>query len=183
MRIVAFDLETTDLKALMGRLLCCSFYPITTENARVRPYTFRADRAPWKLKDPIDDSKLAIAIRDELEKYHMIVSWNGKLFDAPFLNARLLKARERPLRAQLHLDAMWYAGGSSNRIGSKKLVNVQKFLGLPEEKTAITWENWQRAALGATKSFDEVVHHCEMDVRVLAGAYWRLLPNVATIHR
>lgn len=170
------------MKALMGRLLCCSFYPII-EGKRTKPYTFRADRKPWKGKNLIDDGKLAVAIRDELEKYHMIVSWNGKLFDAPFLNARLLKAHQRPLRPQLHLDCMWLAGGSSNRIGSRKLDNVQRFLDLPEAKTPITWENWQLAGAGDSKAFEQVVRHCEADVKVLAGAYWRLLPSVANIHR
>ena len=182
MRIVAYDIESTDLKGLMGRILCCSFYRIV-DGHPTRPYTFRADRAPWKSKDPIDDSRLAVAIRDELEKYHLIVSWNGKLFDAPFVNARLLKVGERPIRPQLHLDAMYYAGGCSNRIGSKKLDNVQRFLGLTESKTPITWPEWQRAALGDKRAFEKVVHHCEQDVRVLAGAYWRLLPSVANIHR
>ena len=182
MRIASWDLETTDLKGLMGRVLCCSFLPIH-EGRPMRPYTFRADRAPWRSKDPIDDSKLCIAIRNELEKYHLIVSWNGKLFDAPFLNARLLKVGERPLRPQLHLDAMYYAGGCSNRIGSKKLDNVQRFLGLAEAKTPITWTEWQRAALGDKTAFGHVVKHCEQDVKVLAQAYWALLPSVANIHR
>lgn len=440
MRIVSWDLETTDLKALMGRILCCSFIEIRAGHG-AKPYTFRADRAPWKGKRLIDDGQLAVAIRNELEKYHMIVGWNcldgstpiltrdlrwvpaqtlqagdeligigkplprrhylpttvdgnaarttecaevrfsdgtqyiaslehpwlvanttgrssgpngyrwvttrnlgegrqvqrllhpwrieygydagwlagffdgegcltaqekdhsegigwscaasqrvgpvleratalltqfgfrysvraydhqqphmrsvvllggkqaifeflgrirpvrllqkfsqqaqlgaikgdnrtfvevrhvkpiglhsvavlgtasetyvahgfgahnSKLFDAPFLNSRLLKAGERPLKPQFHLDLMWYAGGASNRIGSRKLVNVQKFLGLAEAKTDITWENWQEAALGDSKAYADVVHHCEQDVKVLAQAYWHLLPAVATIHR
>ena len=182
MRIVAWDLETTDLKGLMGRLLCCSFQTIV-DGHPTKPYTFRADRAPWKGKRLIDDSRLAVAIRNELEKYHMIVGWNSKLFDAPFLNARLLKAHERPLRPQLHLDLMWYAGGSSNRIGSKKLINVQKFLGLTEAKTQISWEDWQEAGTGEPQAFKQVVTHCEQDVKVLAQAYWRLLPSVANVHR
>ena len=182
MRIVAWDLETSDLKALMGRLFCCSFQPIV-EGRHVPAYTFRADRAPWRARDPIDDSKLAVAIRDELEKYHLIVSWNGKMFDAPFLNARLLRVGERPLRPQLHLDAMFYAGGVSNRIGSRKLDNVQRFLGLSEAKTPISWTDWQRAAIGDKRAFERVVIHNVQDVKVLAQAYWRLLPSVATIHR
>ena len=182
MRIVSWDLETSDLRALMGRLLCCSFQPIV-DGHQVKPYTFRADRRPWKGTRLIDDGRLAIAIRDELEKYHMIVSWNGKLFDAAFLNARLLKANARPLRAQFHLDLMWFAGGSSNRIGSRKLDNVQRFLDLPNAKTPITWEDWQEAAAGDPKAFDQVVKHNIADVKVLAQAYWRLLPSVANVHR
>ena len=173
---------------MTGRILCCSFVEIGTK----RPYTFRADRHPWMTtapsrwhKDPdaISDAKLCVAIRDELERYHCIIGWNSRMFDVPLLNARLLKANERPLHVQFHIDLMWFAGGCSNRIGSRKLVNVQKFLGLPEEKTAITWENWQRAAMGNEAAFDEVVHHCQQDVKVLAMAYPRLLPYISNIHR
>jgi uncharacterized protein YprB with RNaseH-like and TPR domain len=181
MKVVAWDLETTDLKALMGRILCCSFQPIT--DLEVKPKTFRIDRKPYKLDDPIDDSLLAVAIRDELEKYNCIVSWNGKMFDAPFLNARLLKAGQRELRHQFHLDLMYYAGGISLRIGSRKLDNVQKFFKLADEKTSIEWEMWNRAAIGDAKAMKIIVEHCEQDVKVLEQAYWKLLPMVKNLHR
>lgn len=181
MKIVAFDIETTDLKALMGRILCASFYEIGVPDAV--PYTMRADERPYKGKDRIDDRALCVALRDELEKYNAVVTWNGKLFDVPFLNARLAKAGERPFKAQFHIDAMYYARGVGLRIGSSKLVNVQKFFGLGEEKTEISWEQWQRAAGGDRAAMDEVVHHCEQDVKVLAQAYWRLLPQIANVHR
>jgi len=182
MRIVAWDLETTDLKALMGRILCSSFYPIV-DGVKTKPYTFRIDRKPWKSDDPIDDSALADAIRDELHKYNLIVTWNGKLFDLAFLNARLLKAGRARCTPQFHFDAMYQARGCQLRIGSSKLDNVQKFFDLAEEKTPITWENWNRAALGDKKAMADVVKHCEQDVEVLALAYWKLLPMVANLHR
>lgn len=180
MRLVAFDIETTDLKALMGRILCASFYEIGSD---AEPYTFRADTAPWKSKDPIDDSKLCVALRDELEKYNAVITWNGKMFDVPFLNARLARAGERLYKPQFHIDAMYYARGTSLRIGSSRLVNVQKFFDLGESKTEISWEQWQRAAGGNRAAMDEVVVHCEQDVKVLAQAYWRLLPQIANVHR
>lgn len=193
MRVVAWDIETTDLKALMGRVLCASFYPIIdpevsdklTTTWKPKPLTMRADKKPWKTGDPIDDSALCIAIRDELEKYNCIVTWNGKMFDMPFLNARLMQHGERPCNVQFHLDMMYRAraGAYGLRIGSSKLVNVQKFFGFAEEKTEISWEQWQRAAVGDLDAMNDVVYHCEKDVEVLASAYWTLLPLVKTLHR
>lgn len=179
MKIVFFDMECTDLKALMGRLLCTSFKPFGGD-----PYTFRVDRKPWKSIDPIDDSRLAVAARDELEKHNLIVGWNSKMFDVPFLNARLAKANERPLQVlNFHADLMWYAGGCSMRIGSKRLENVQKFFNLDQEKTPLDWEEWQRAALGSKAAMQRVVEHCEADVTVLSQAYEHLLPHVKNLHR
>lgn len=182
MRICAFDLETTNLSGLMGRILCGSFYRIV-DGHQTKPYTFRLDDKRYSGRSRIDDNRLAVAIRDELEKYNMVIGWNSKLFDAPFLNARLAKVGSRPFHPQFHLDLMYYAGGCSMRIGSKKLENVQKFFALSDAKTQITWDNWNLAAGGDRQALDKVVHHCEQDVKVLAQAYWKMLPAVANLHR
>lgn len=189
MRIAAFDIETTNLRAMMGRILCASFFPIynaAPNELRVapKPYTFRGDRPQYRdLDDAINDIELCKALRDELETYNMVVTWNGKQFDIPFLNARLAKAGERVFKPQFHLDLMYYAGGCSMRIGSRKLVNVQKYLGLDDAKSEISWEQWQRAAALNRTAMNEVVYHCEQDVVVLAQAYQKMLPFVANIHR
>ena len=178
MKVVFWDLETTDLKALMGRILCSSFVTLDGE-----AYTFRLDEKPWKGRSKIDDSRLVVAVRDELEKYDLIVVHNGRLFDIPMLNARLAKANERPLRTHFVLDTRWYLNSASMRIGSAKLENAQKFFGLGEEKTPITWENWQLAATHDKAAMDEVVYHCEQDVKVLKQLYPHVLPYVKTLHR
>lgn len=183
MKIVAFDIETTSLEASLGRILCASFQPVWNNGERAEPYTFRGDSKKFKRKDPLNDMALCEAIRDELEKYHCIVTWNGKLFDVPFLQARLLKHEKRRFHPHLHADMMWYAGGNSNRIGSKRLATVQEYLSLESSKTPLDRETWQRAAAFHKESFDKVVEHCEADVKVLEEAYWRLLPAVANLHK
>lgn len=182
MKIRFFDLETTDLKGLMGRILCASFIDLDTEEA----VTFRLDDKPWKGKSKIDDSKLAVAIRDYLEEANLIVAHNGRMFDIPFLNARLAKAGERPLHTQFVLDPRWYLNSGSMRIGSAKLVNAEKFFELTEStggKTEISWADWALAATGDRTAMDTVVYHCEQDVHVLKALYPHVLPYVKTLHR
>ena len=185
MRVTFFDLETTDLKGLMGRILCASFTDWDYEEGEVE--TFRLDEKPWKGRSKIDDSKLAVAIRDRLEEANMIVAHNGRMFDIPFLNARLAKAGERPLNTQFVMDPRWYLNSGSMRIGSAKLINAQKFFELTDTtgggKTEITWENWQLAATHDKAAMDEVVYHCEQDVKVLKQLYPHVLPYVKTLHR
>lgn len=178
MRVVFWDLETTDLKALMGRILCCSFKPLDGE-----VYTFRGDEKPYKGRSRIDDSRLVVAIREELEKYDLVVGHNSRLFDHPMLNARLAKAGQRPFKPHFIMDTRWYLNSSSMRIGSAKLENAQKFFDLGEAKTPISWEQWQLASMGDKAAMDEVVHHCEQDVKVLEELYHHVLPYVATLHR
>lgn len=180
MRVVAFDLETTDLGGNFGRILCCSFKPISEEMNR-EVYTFRGDAKPFRTKDIVDDGSLAVAIRDELEKYDVLVGHNSKLFDLKFLNARLLKAGQRPMLPKWHIDTMWIVRTHFRM--SSKLDNVQKMLNLPDEKTPISWDDWARAGTFFKPAMDEVVHHCEQDVKVLEQAYWRLLPSVRRMER
>ena len=182
MRTAAFDIETTDLKAMMGIVLCGAFQPIVpTEYGTVEPYTIHLT-TELGVKNPNPDRDLAVMLRDEIESYDMIVTWNGKMFDVPFLNARLLKHGESPVRPRFHLDLMYKAGYSANRIGSKKLVNVQKFLDLHESKTDIDWDVWKMAIMGSDEALAQVIEHCEQDVKVLAEVYWRLLPYVKNLH-
>lgn len=180
MKTVFWDLETTDLKALMGRILCCSFIELGSD---AEAYTYRQDHLPWRRDDVIDDSQLVTAIRDRLETYDLIVAHNGRLFDIPMLNARLSKAGERPLKTHFVLDTRWYLNSSSMRIGSAKLENAQKFFKLGTAKTPLSWETWQRAAALEGDAMDEVVAHCEADVRVLRELYPHVLPYVTTLHR
>ncbi len=169
--VAMWDLECTSLSAMVGRILCCSFKELGR-----KPYTFRLDQSLYALADSTDDSGLATAIRDELEKYDIIVSHNGKLFDSKFLATRLLKVGERPREQRYHVDTMWTI--RSNFKMSSKLDYAQQFIGLEDKKTPITWDDWQRAAASDIGGMDQVAKHCEADVRVLEGAYRKLRPYI-----
>jgi uncharacterized protein YprB with RNaseH-like and TPR domain len=180
MKVLVFDTESTDLAASWGRILCASFVEISEDS---EPYTFRGDKRPWKGSELIDDSKLVVAIRDELEAADMIVGWNSILHDQPLLNARLALAGERPLllgekHGTRHLDAMYYAGGQSMKIGGRKLDTVAKFFKSPNQKTPLDGLTWQRAATGDKGAMDSVVEHCEFDVLVLRDLWPQLACHV-----
>ena len=183
MRIVAWDLECSSLSGMVGRVLCAGFKAVVPpENGKTKPYVLRGDEAPYlNKKDLADDSKLAVAIRDELEKFDVVVVHNGKLFDRKFLNARLMRAGHHPLRSMFMVDTMWIV--RTHMRTSSKLDNVQKFLGLPDEKTEITWDDWMRAMGGDRKAMDVIVEHVTQDVVVLEQAYWKLLPAMRTLSR
>lgn len=178
MKLLFWDTESTDLKALMGRILCASFVGLEGD-----PYTYRADRRPYKGSNIIDDSKLVVAVRDELEKADIIVGWNTKAHDIPLLNARLQKYGERPVghgerHAVINVDMMWYAAGSSMKIGSRKLDNVAKYFESENQKTPLDWESWQLASTGDKAAMDTVAEHCEFDVLVLRDLWPRLAPFI-----
>lgn len=182
MRITVFDIESTDLGGNFGRLLCCSFVDVGTAAV----HTFRRDRAKWKGSKLTDDSKLAVAIRDRLERSDIVVGWNSILFDVPFVNARLVAIGERPIHlgekfGSHHLDLMYYAGGQSMRLPGRSLDKVSKFFHSENVKTPLLPEVWADAGTGDRAAMDLVVEHCEADVLTTAELFPKLAPFVKKI--
>jgi len=180
-RIAFFDVETTDLKALMGRLLCVSIADNFANVTSRTIYDFEQDSI-------IDDRGLAVWLRDELEKYDILCGWNNRLFDIPFLNARLMRWGERPLRMDIMvMDPMYRARASAAgiRIGSSKLVNVSKFFDRDQfiAKTEIDWDTWAKAQSGDQEAMKYLVEHCEHDVLVTRRQFHHLKPLIKTVHR
>lgn len=179
MRVTFWDIEATDLAGNFGRLLSCSFLDLGAKKAEV----YRRDVAPHKGRKLTDDSKLAVAIRDRAEKADILVGWNSILYDQPMVNARLAAAGERPLRltkeaGTIHLDLMYYASGSSLRLGGRSLANVSKFFKTASNKTPLTGEIWAEAAAGEKDAMDLVVEHNVADVEVLRDLWGKLAPYV-----
>lgn len=173
-----FDLETTNLKANFGRILCGSvadmFGNVTT---------FRIDKAPYKRARRRDDLGVAVAIRDFIEQFDFIVTWYGKMFDVKYLNSRLIMGNERPLRSDLkHLDAIFTARHSM-AMHSSRLDAIAKTFRLDIQKTGLDPEIWNDAADGDEEAMDYVAEHCEHDVLVLRKVFHIQKPFVNILHR
>ena len=179
-RMGFWDLETTDLNAMMGRILVSSISDSWGNVTTRTIYDFPQESV-------IDDRGVAEWTRDELNKYDIIVTWNGKMFDQPFLNARLLRWGKAPWLGQIHQDPMWTAraGSYGLRIGSSKLVNVSKYFdrGTSVEKTDISWDLWALAQSGDEDAMKYLVEHCEQDTLVLRSVWNHLKPMFRGFHR
>jgi len=179
------DIEATDLGASWGHVLCCSF---CDEWGDVK--TFRLDDPKYAGDNLADDSRLVVAIRDEMEKYDVVVGHNFRLYDRAFLNARIMRkpkpdgTRERPISLLLKIvDTLFMAGGQNLRLGSRRLDNIARYFELDEQKTPLTGQTWQLAGAGVKEAMDLVVEHCEHDVRVERLAFEVFKPFLTIIHR
>lgn len=168
--IVMYDLECTSLKPNVGRILCASFKPLGGA-----VYTLGALDKGLRKQDVYDDGALARRIRDELERYDVIVGHNSRMFDTRFLNARLLRAGERIKTQQYQIDTMWAWRSKSSAWSA---LNAVQTFALPDAevtKTSVEWPEWMRALGWSKKLRDaamaEIVDHCERDVVVLEDAY------------
>lgn len=166
--VVMYDIEATHLKANVGRILCCSFKPLGQP-----VYTIGALDPGMKRQDVYDDSALAGRIRDELEKYDIIVGWNSAAFDTRFINARAARVGQRIKKQQYQIDAMW--SWRTKMAAWSSLAHVQAFLGTETGKTPIAWSEWMRALSWSKKlreaAMQTIITHCEHDVTVLEEVY------------
>ncbi len=179
--ILAFDIETTSLRASLGHILCCSFLDIL--KPRSKPYTFRIDSDEYKGSHSSDDSKLVAAIKAELEDAWIWAGWYSKMFDIPVINGRLALNGLRPVEKRMHLDLIYYSKGQFMKLHSSRLDSVAKTFELKAQKTDLLPSTWNKARDGDTDAIDYIVKHCEADVKVLKDVFPILSPHIANIHK
>lgn len=161
-----FDIETTNLNADFGVVLCCGIKP-----AGKKPYILRLDQFS---KQPWNDRKLITLIRDELEKYDIIIGYNSKMFDIRFLNSRLMKYGLRTIRRDLkHVDIYWQIRFKF-KLHDSKLATACEHLGLEIAKTPLKGDYWIKAACGDKSSMNYVARHCMKDTEVLEQVFSRV---------
>lgn len=171
MRIAYWDLETSDLKADVGRILCASILDANSGQM----LSLRNDKVKQR-KNMADDGEIARLIRDELEKYHLTAGWYSKGFDVAFLNTRLVKAGHKPLRSHLHIDACWYCKGWRGLAPRAAKMKVMAEFFDVERKPDVDVDVWIDAALGGdTAAMDILVDRCEADVRITKELTERIL--------
>lgn len=169
-----FDIETTF--SMWSRFLCGSvadhFGNVTTISVATHPG-----------KNVLDDGPAVKAYAELISKFDILVSWNGKLFDVPRINARLAYHGLPLLYPRMHIDAMYLAKGSMFNIGRKSLANAEAFFEAKNGKTPLSPRIWDKADHGDDEEFDTIVRHCEADVLVLREIFDKLKAGVSTIHR
>ena len=180
MKVVSFDLETSNLNADFGIVLCGCFMEYGEGKSR-KVKTLRIDDTKSYKKEPWNDRELVCAIRDELEGADIICGWNSKRFDVPFLQGRLMYNNERTMSRIKHIDLM-YQARYKVKLHSSRLAAVQSFLDLPDAKTEIKPQVWVKALTGDRKAMDYIATHCVQDVKVLDEVYSRLKHFVTIIH-
>lgn len=197
MKSATFDIETTDLAAVgAGMLVCACVQPEGEEirSFRIDGYKFKADTKFGFLER--EEAALLVDVVSELKKYPLLVGHNIDKFDLPFLRSRAYR-----LNAPCELYPFTYDTLKAfRRVGLRTVLNgfgkpsaglahVADFFGIPQEKTGIfPVEHW-RTIWGneaqRNMAMDNLIDHCERDVRMNALVYPALLQQDmrATIKR
>lgn len=172
-RIIAWDLETSNLNANFGYVLCAGWKIIGEKKTNV----IRISDYPLHKTDCTNDYEVVKRMGEALADADGIVTWFGQFFDEPYLNSRLLihgLPLLPPFTAGTHIDG-WRIARKKLKLNSNRLASVSSFLGV-EEKTPLNGPIWVKAMSGHLPSLRYVYKHCEQDVIVLEQVYDKIKP-------
>jgi uncharacterized protein YprB with RNaseH-like and TPR domain len=189
MNFAIVDLECTGLKSDKGFLLCAGIKPLGKKGYIVGLPDVKSGPSRRQI-----DKYLAVQVRDEMEKYDGWITWNGLLFDLPFLDDRLMLCNEDTLERRFArgLDMMWHARMGKSRMSSSRLDWVAKALRVKDMKTTLDITLWNEAEDEAIAwrrggklgpAYKYVADHCLADLKVTEQVYERLKPRVVTISK
>lgn len=179
LRVGFWDIETTDLKGNIGVIIASCIKEVGKDEVIVQ----REGRTGS------NDKQLCIAIRDQLEQFHIIFGYYSRGFDLPMLNTRLLRWGERSVKPMMHCDVYFsmVRSGPTINTTNRRLDTILKHLRTKNQKTPLNPEVWQRAALdGDKESMDIIVEHCIADVKsteAAAAMLWSLTNKPKNITR
>lgn len=167
---VAFvDIEASNLKADFGTVVVVSIKPYKGE-----PVTFTAR--------PGRDKGLLKKVVKELEKYQVIVTFYGKLFDVPFLNSRLIRHGLPPLDKKHHID-MYFVVRWSTALSRRNQAHLLEWLTTPEKKMSVSPNVWAEMSVNPNEKLAVLKERCESDVAGLEALYGRAKALIREITR
>lgn len=177
-RVLLFDIESTDLEASFGHVLCFGYRYWDRPTTQV--LSVRDVPRPRRSEEP--DAPLMRRVHQILrDRADVIVSWYGKEFDVRFLNARMLLAGLPPLPpfGRNHVD-LYFISRQNFCLHSGRLQGFAEAFGCPIDKTPVRADIWRLANRGDATALRYVVKHCRRDVDILHWAYGLLRPYVRT---
>lgn len=165
-----FDIETTDLKADGGQILCACIKPIGGKVRSFKGEIYRPEGG--------DDTLVVAEIRDALQDYDYIITWFGDRFDMPFMTTRLLLTQQAPIGYKYHIDLIhtsrWKFLFNNNRLQTVE----EALMDGKSQKTRLSRVLWSQAQSFNYKirkpALDYILDHCVKDVQSLEKIWYEI---------
>jgi len=169
-RAVILDIETSSLEADGGIVVGAGLAP---EKGRSEYFQVKRSREEGTVL-----SKLA----QRIQSYDVLVTWNGRGFDIPFLTTRFLKhgLDPRPISSKRHIDLNEVVKNRL-RLTFTYLDHVCDFFAIAKKKGPMGMDVPQlyvRALEGDTKALGAIRDHCLDDLQATRNVYLRLKPLI-----
>ncbi len=167
-KIAILDVETTSLAADAGIIVGIGLMP---ENG---PAEYLGVRRTGEEKRSLS------TLISLLDKCEVIVTWNGRGFDLPFLTTRLLihGLDPRPLTGKRHIDLSEIVKGRL-RLTFTYLDHVCDFFGIPKKKGPMGMDVphlYLKAQEGDAGALKVIREHCLDDLEATRKLYLKLKP-------
>lgn len=180
-KILIWDIEchTFRFKADQGFMICSGFKEVGKPGVEI----LQRDNIR---KNPLDDRRLVLAIKKRLLEADMVVTHNGKWFDLPWLNSRLMHWGYNPITTLPHYDTCEVAYKKMRVKNS--LESLGQFLGCKVKKTPTDMNDWLLAGGGNPKAQRKIVVHNIADVKLTEEVYMKMRvfgfkhPNLASVN-
>lgn len=171
---IVLDIETTALYADLGVVLCMSYE--SSEDPGVI-HTLRTDELnpkDWKRGVRGNDREIVKRANEVIRDHDIVLAHNGRFFDVPFLRTRAIAHRLAPLHDMVIVDPVRIARNKL-RFQRNSLQRILDTLHIGEKKTPLDLSVWMDVLHNGNQAgMDEIVEHCEADVKALSA----LLPVV-----
>jgi uncharacterized protein YprB with RNaseH-like and TPR domain len=173
-----FDIETTGLYANFGIILCCCIKEYRQPGIK----TIRADQFPNWNKDRTNQLLITTRIYNELKNYDILVAHNGQYFDKAWINTLSMKYNfDAAIRWKKFVDPVLISRRYL-RLGRNSLDQCLDYFEIPNKKSHVDGHIWMAASLNRDrKAMDEIVAHCQEDVRCLEPLYKKVKPLIERI--
>ena len=169
-RICFFDIEASGLKADYNSILCASIQP------------YKGKVTTYATERPGDDKMLVRQIRDELEKYLVIVGYYSKGFDLPMIRSRLLHFNMRDILPQYHVD-MYYSLKGKTLVARRSMAHMSEWLDLEHKKMSVGPQVWNDVLARPKSTMNILIKRCEADVIEVMDLYDRTKHLIKEIKR
>lgn len=169
-KVLFFDIESTNLSANFGTILCISY----KWNFEKEVHTISITDFPEFQKDPTNDKQVVKEFKKVYEEADFTVAHFGARFDIPMINTKLIMHHLSPLPNTRLIDTWWIAKHKL-KLNSNRLETLIAALGLKHKKTPLSGPIWIRATAGHRASIEYITTHCESDVKALEEAYNKLI--------
>jgi len=185
LKFVSLDIETSNLNADFGFVVCV----VAKEYGKEKMDIFRIDDYKvWK-KARYNDKPLVKDVREYLQEYDGLITYNGRNFDLPFLRSQLICYGLEPMKDMFHVD-VFYITKYRLKLHNNKLNSLICFLNSTrsgkkkiEEKTYINSMYYRQAITGDKSGINKLVEHCKKDVKALEQCYELLKPEVRSLRK
>ena len=172
-KIMYFDIETSDLSAGFGELLCFGYW----WQHESKPHNLNIYDYPGWDELPVErrDKYLLEDVVKIMEEADVIIGHYSTKFDFPFIQTRLIIHRMKTIPQPIHIDT-WRISKYCLKLNNNRLKTIAEALDCDDQKSSCSLMTWRRAKAHDLDALKLISKYNLQDVRTERAVVERLMP-------